>query len=41
MRAAYTNLEKFTELDNKARASRGAVAYREARRQVNTGKPTC
>jgi O-antigen ligase len=41
MRAAYTNLEKFTELDNKARASRGADAYREARRQVNTGKPKC
>jgi O-antigen ligase len=41
MQAAYTNLEKFTELDNKARASRGADAYREARRQVNTGKPKC
>jgi O-antigen ligase len=41
MRAAYTNLEKFTELDNKALASHGADAYREARRQVNTGKPTC
>jgi hypothetical protein len=41
MRAAYDNLEKFTELDNKARSSRGADAYREARAQVNTGKPRC
>lgn len=41
MRAAYDNLEKFTELDNKAQASRGADAYREARAQVNTGKPRC
>jgi hypothetical protein len=41
MRAAYDNLEKFTELDNKAQSSRGADAYREARAQVNTGKPKC
>jgi hypothetical protein len=41
MRAAYDNLEKFTELDSQARPSRGGDAYRTARAQVNTGKPKC
>ena len=40
-RLAYTRLEKFTELDNKARQDRGGDAYRRARDLVNTGKPTC
>jgi O-antigen ligase len=40
-RLAYYYLERFTELDPKARASPGADAYREALRQVNTGKPKC
>jgi tetratricopeptide (TPR) repeat protein len=40
-RLAYYYLERFTELDPKARPSQGADAYREALRQVNTGKPTC
>jgi O-antigen ligase len=40
-RLAYHYLERYTELDNKARASQGADAYREARAQVNTGKPRC
>jgi tetratricopeptide (TPR) repeat protein len=40
-RLAYYYLERFTELDPKARPSQGADAYREALRQVNTGKPRC
>jgi hypothetical protein len=40
-RLAYYYLERFTELDNKARASQGADAYRTALAQVNTGKPKC
>jgi O-antigen ligase len=41
MRAAYDNLEKFTELDNKARPSRGADAYNTALRIVDAGKAKC
>ncbi|HEY8644944.1 MAG TPA: O-antigen ligase family protein [Gaiellaceae bacterium] len=41
MRAAYDNLEKFTELDNKARPSRGGNAYNTALRIVNSGKAKC
>jgi hypothetical protein len=41
MRAAYDNLEKFTELDNKARPSRGGDAYNTALRIVNKGKAKC
>ncbi len=40
-RLAYHYLERFTELDPKARPSQGADAYREALRQVNSGKPKC
>ena len=40
-RRAYAYLEKFTELDNKARPDQGADAYRRALALVNTGKPTC
>jgi tetratricopeptide (TPR) repeat protein len=40
-RLAYFYLERFTELDPKARPSDGGDAYREALRQVNTGKPKC
>ena len=40
-RRAYNYLEKFTELDNKARPDQGADAYRRALALVNTGKPTC
>jgi O-antigen ligase len=40
-RLAYYYLERFTELNPKARPSQGGDAYREALRQVNTGKPTC
>ena len=40
-RLAYYYLERFTELDPKARPSQGADAYRQALRQVNTGKPRC
>lgn len=40
-RLAYHYLERYTELDPKARPSEGADAYREALRQVNTGKPRC
>jgi tetratricopeptide (TPR) repeat protein len=40
-RLAYSYLERFTELDPKARPSQGPDAYREALRQVNTGKPRC
>jgi hypothetical protein len=40
-RVAYFYLERFTELDPKARPSEGADAYREALRQVNTGVPKC
>ena len=38
MRAAYDNLEKFTELDNKARPSRGGDAYNAALKIVNSGR---
>jgi hypothetical protein len=41
MRAAYDNLEKFTELDKKARPSRGGDAYNQALRVVNSGKAKC
>jgi O-antigen ligase len=41
MRAAYDNLEKFTELDNKARPSRGGDAYNAALKIVNSGKAKC
>ena len=41
MRAAYDNLEKFTELDNKARPSRGGDAYNAALKVVNSGKAKC
>lgn len=40
-RLAYYYLERYTELDPKARPSQGADAYRAALRQVNTGKPRC
>jgi hypothetical protein len=40
-RRAYNYLEKFTELDNKARPELGGDAYRRALALVNTGKPTC
>ena len=40
-RLAYHYLERYTELDPKARASEGADAYRKALAQVNTGKPKC
>jgi tetratricopeptide (TPR) repeat protein len=41
MRAAYDNLEKFTELDNKARPSRGGDAYNAALKIVDSGKAKC
>jgi O-antigen ligase len=41
MRAAYDNLEKFTELDNKARPSRGGDAYNAALKIVDRGKAKC
>jgi hypothetical protein len=41
MRAAYDNLEKFTELDNKARPSRGGDAYNAALKVVDAGKAKC
>jgi O-antigen ligase len=41
MRAAYDNLERFTELDNKARPSRGGDAYNAALKIVNSGKAKC
>jgi tetratricopeptide (TPR) repeat protein len=41
MRAAYDNLEKFTELDNKARPSRGGDAYNTALAIVDSGKAKC
>jgi tetratricopeptide (TPR) repeat protein len=41
MRAAYDNLEKFTELDNKARPSRGGDAYNAALKIVDAGKAKC
>ena len=40
-RHAYPYLLQFVERDNKARPSEGGDAYREALRQVNSGKPTC
>jgi tetratricopeptide (TPR) repeat protein len=40
-RLAYHYLVQFTALDPQARPSQGADAYREALRQVNTGKPRC
>jgi O-antigen ligase len=41
MRAAYDNLVIFTELDNKARPSRGGDAYNKALRIVDLGKAKC
>jgi hypothetical protein len=41
MRAAYDNLEKFTELDNKARPSQGGDAYNKALKIVDAGKAKC
>ena len=38
---AYTYLEKYTELDNKARPSEGGDQYNEALRRVNAGKGRC
>jgi O-antigen ligase len=38
---AYTYLEKYTELDNKARPSAGGAQYNEALRRVNAGKGRC
>ena len=38
---AYTYLERYTELDNKAKPSEGADAYRRALRLVNAGKGRC
>jgi hypothetical protein len=38
---AYTYLEKYTELDNKARPSAGADEYNAALRKVNAGKGRC
>jgi hypothetical protein len=40
-RLAYTYLEKFTELNQKARPSAGGAAYRTARDYVNAGKNAC
>jgi O-antigen ligase len=40
-RLAYHYLERYTELDPKARPSEGADAYRLALKQVNSGKPKC
>ena len=40
-RLAYYYLERYTELDPKARPSEGADAYRLALKQVNSGKPKC
>ena len=40
-RTAYTYLEKYTELDNKARASAGGDEYNAALRQVNLGNGRC
>ncbi|MCW2964337.1 MAG: hypothetical protein JWO17_1589 [Actinomycetia bacterium] len=41
MRAAYDNLEKFTELDNKARPNVGGDAYNKALKIVDAGKAKC
>jgi hypothetical protein len=38
---AYTYLEKYTELDQKARAASGADEYRAALKRVNAGDYTC
>ena len=38
---AYTYLEKYTELDNKARASSGGDEYNAALKKVNAGKGRC
>jgi hypothetical protein len=38
---AYTYLEKYTELDQKARQSAGGNDYRAARARVNAGDYTC
>jgi O-antigen ligase len=40
-RTAYTYLEKYTELDNKARPSVGGDEYNAALRQVNLGNGRC
>ncbi|MFL5955505.1 MAG: hypothetical protein ACJ76I_15505, partial [Gaiellaceae bacterium] len=41
MRAAYDNLLRFTELDNKAPPSRGGDAYNAALKIVDAGKARC
>jgi tetratricopeptide (TPR) repeat protein len=41
MRAAYDNLEKFTELDNNAQPTRGGDAYSTALKIVDAGKAKC
>jgi O-antigen ligase len=38
---AYTYLERYTELDNKAKPSEGADTYRRTRDLVNAGKGRC
>jgi tetratricopeptide (TPR) repeat protein len=38
---AYTYLEKYTELDNKARPSAGGQQYNDALRRVNAGRGRC
>jgi hypothetical protein len=38
---AYTYLEKYTELDQKARPERGGDLYNEARRRVNNRQYSC
>lgn len=38
---AYTYLEKYTELDNKARPEQGGALYNEALRRVNNRQYTC
>jgi hypothetical protein len=40
-RTAYTYLERYTELDNKARPSAGGAQYNDALRRVNAGKGRC
>jgi Tfp pilus assembly protein PilF len=38
---AYTYLERYTELDNKARPSAGGDTYRRALQLVNAGRGKC
>ena len=40
-RLAYEYLEKYTELDNKAKPSQGGAAYNRALTIVNSGKAKC